>query len=161
MRDNRNKLFGGWLRLYIVFVVIWGGFVALIALKDWPAPGISDHMEVMGRLDNKSKEILSKSLVNASSDIDQAIAAEKNIFLNSDISRLLTLKTGATAILPEEIDKDEILRLQVAYAEATDEIQQKKKIETLIFSLFFWVVPSCILLGVGLTCRWVYRGFNK
>jgi hypothetical protein len=165
MRDDCNKLFGGWSRLYIVFVVMWGGFVALIAGKDWPAPSHFDHEEVIKKLDNENKEIFSKSLVNASRDIDQALAAEKaiekSLSSNSANNRMLTLKTGATAILPAGISDDDILSLQVAYAEATDGILRNKKIEAMVFYLFFWAVPSWILLGIFWTCGWVFRGFKK
>ena len=138
------KKLNGWWRLWILSSLIYLGFVIFIAVVDFPSPGniyISDD-EIIKNLSARTMEIRTKG--------DKS-SPKWNVDLNNGYKVNVPVNTIDSDL--EYIAKD--------YNDSIHKIADGKRVPFIGKMIFVWLIPCIAVYALGLSLRWVCRGFRK
>jgi hypothetical protein len=145
----RISEFNGWQRLWLLMSVIYLLFVLVIGYTNFPTANntfLADN-EILKNLSDKTLLMLA----------DEG----ETVGLVSNIKEKFVLPTGQEIYLSIKFDSKEKDNLYKDYEKAIANIVNKKRIIFLLYMLAFWVIPCLSIYALGLSFRWVYRGFKK
>ena len=151
----RGTLLGGWMRLWLVLVAMWGTGVAVISLGDVPRSQPWYHEEVLAALRPQSKDLLEGNHLSPRTD---SIHARHGLKPTARVST--DTPTGKKLEVSALVTEDELDALLADYKSALEVIVAAKKREHFVSAVKYWLVPSALLLCMGLAVRWIYRGFR-
>jgi hypothetical protein len=187
---NQFRL-GGWLRLWIVIVVIYGSVISAFTWRQLPETAHiqweEGHIKL---LSERSLLILSgraQSRSNphraAMSKVDEARAAGysddeiKAFYLSKGWELPQELNAAATPVttapwsfempnrhvfeVPANTTKSEAAEVAHDYMRVLEKLKLERSKEVFAESLILWIVPSSIALVLGWSVGWVLRGFHN
>jgi hypothetical protein len=182
---------GGWLRLWIVLVVIYGAVISTLTWRQLPETAqiqweeghiklLSDRslLILAGRSQSKSN-----SRGAAISKVDEARAAGysddeiKAYYLSKGWELPQELKSAATPVttapwsfempnrhvfeVPANTTKNEATEVAHDYMRVLEKLRLERRKVVLTDSLIVWIVPSTLALALGWSVGWILRGFRK
>jgi hypothetical protein len=140
----------GWQRLWLLMSVIYLLFVLVIGYTNFPTANntlLADN-EILKNLSDKTLLML-------------AAEGETTGSFVSNIKEKFVLPTGQEIYLSTKFNSKDKDNLYKDYEIAIANIVNKKRIVFLLYMLAFWVIPCLSIYAIGLSFRWVYRGFKK
>jgi hypothetical protein len=170
------KRIGGWWRLWIVGIALWGVAVLVIAIIAWP-PHNEGH-----KLTEEEMRLLLPQTAQLFA-IDFQPINQEPIFVDDarslkrwekyaerlpdarptgpDDAILVSLSNGQELTLRARTTSEQINQVRQDFARVQRLLLWQQRRMNLLWAFLGWLLPCSFILGVGLSFRWVYRGFKK
>ena len=139
----------GWQRLWILISAIYLLLVLVMGYADFPTANntfLADD-EILKNLSDKTLLMLA----------DEG----ETVGRFSKIKEKFSLPTGQEIYLSTKFTSKDKDNLYKDYEKAISNIVNKKRMFFLLYMLAFWAIPCLSIYALGVSFRWVYRGFKK
>ncbi len=147
---------GGWSRVGIVIVALYGVVVAFISYESQPR---LEHLQYVWFAD--ASEVIAKAISNKEGKGVQSYDVRKSLFKDDNAETISWLEKAAAS--PSEFQKvfsAEIARVNEKHKAQIAALPERQR-EHWLLSFLWWVGGTLFLFGAGWTSRWIYRGFRR
>lgn len=174
-----NTKFGGWWRLWIVIVCIYGIILSIWFGSDWPTLSEAEQGPwLVQRMSDTSRKLLENSSPKMA-DLFEALVIAHNAG-DTNKARSLANKirlaqaqpwtldpivvetaNGNSFKLPSSTTKTQVAAFSEDYSRVLNtELSEKKRATIKVFLVVF-LAPSMALLLLGLATNWIKKGFKS
>lgn len=147
---------GGWLRLWVVVVVLYGLVVGVVGYKTRPTLDDLNYRWIGG-----ASDVIAQVISRAENRDIQSYKVKETFFSKlTDAEAIEQLKTIATS--PSENQRlfsSEVGKVNQKYVELIGHFGTERLVHILL-SLAWWLGPSLAVLAFGFATGWVIRGFR-
>jgi len=154
------KRMGGWWRLWILLISLWGIALGLAVALDWPSHG-EKHQLTEEELKMLSPQ--TQALVFSPRFIDDDLPSAQSARVPQPWESApiqLEMPSGQDLLLVPCATKTQLDEVKRDYSRVQRSILMKARLSHLATFFLIWAIPSFSILAFALCVRWVARGFK-
>ncbi|RJG08802.1 hypothetical protein D3879_23340 [Pseudomonas cavernicola] len=147
---------GGWSRLWVVITVLYGVVVAFVAYDERPTleqlqyNWVRDASDIMAEAISRTEKVELSGL-----KLREMVFAEK-----TDAEAITTLEEIATSPTENQrLFSSKVAKVNEKHRQIVSQLGAVRGMHVLL-SLAWWLGPSLMLLALGWSAGWVFRGFR-
>lgn len=147
---------GGWTRIGVILSVVYGVIVILLAIEKQPRVEALESAWI-----TEASEAIAIELTKTEKQEVLAIHVKQSLLNNSNANNIAWLEK--VAVSPTEIQRDKFSDQVATINKKHQEIianYPKEKLAYWLLALGYWLIGVAVLFSIGLSIRWVYRGFR-
>ncbi len=156
---------GGWLRMWIVLSGLYGGFVVIYTWNTFPTLATMPHEDTyLSLMSREAQDIV--SIPAKPREVKSESKAEPPLMqfaiLKPPPDEIpLRLPNGFTFNLAGHLTDEQRNTVQREYTRVLQNALPALQRESIQTALLAWLIPSVLVLLLGLAVRWIYKGFKR
>jgi len=153
---------GGWWRLWIALSVIYGCFVAIYTFNTFPSLEIISHQdEYLLMMSTQAQQIVATEARPLPPPPTAKGLMEFQVYGRGPDVRFLSMPNGFTLSLAGHLTNEQRNIVADEYTRVLRTALPSARLEALLIALLIWLGPVVAPCLLGLTARWISKGFRK
>jgi hypothetical protein len=153
---------GGWWRLWIALSVIYGCLVAVYTFNTFPNLENTPHSdEYLSMMSTQAKQIISIKARPLPPPPKGESGLEPLFMGRGPDERFLSMPNGFTFTLAGHLTSEQRNIVAHEYTRVLYSVLPSAQLGAILTALLVWLGPVIAVCFLGLTTRWVIRGFWK
>lgn len=160
---------GGWWRVWIAISVLYGGVVAAYSWHTFPTLKALGHENTyVSLMSREAQDILRveprrRPFKPSRPDLSEKSVLykiERDLYDDRDITRVV-MPNGHEFEIASHVSEPQRNEIAREYTKVLQSALPPKQAEALMWAFVCWLAPVLLLCGLGVSTRWIYRGFKQ
>ena len=159
---------GGWWRFWIAISAIYGSAVAAYTWDTFPTLSSAKQWgDYLSRMAPEAQAILriepERRPFKPESRVDERspLAAIDRVLYDDRVIDRIKMPDGNHLEVASKVPEQQKNLVAREYTRLLHSALLQQRIEAVVWALIYWLGPALLLCGLGLTTKWIHKGFKQ